>query len=80
MFIDGYISNWEAQNAKWKRWYPRDDFFLQPRMFHDGALLPRWHAQPNVILAPRRRLFCFSCGVSIMMLTSARIPTSVPGT
>ena len=26
MFIDRYISNWEAQNAKWKRWYPRDYF------------------------------------------------------
>ena len=50
MYIDRSISNWEAQNAEWKRWYPRDDVFLQPRMFHDGALLPRWHAQPNVIL------------------------------
>jgi hypothetical protein len=22
------MSNWEAQNAEWKRWYPRDDVFL----------------------------------------------------
>ena len=21
------MSNWEAQNAEWKRWYPRDDVF-----------------------------------------------------